>query len=184
MTTTRTSARCLGAAFLAVGLVTGCAGGADDEAVEEARALASQAAEDRAAAESAAAAASAAAAEVDGKTEDVEDSSPEQGSTPVPEMQETRTPLDQDDADGGVVLEFVMPNLRGADLQSAQDAVQELGVFFSTSTDLRGSRLQVLDSNWIVCSSDPAPGTTVRGEEGELEGSIDFGVVKRDESCP
>jgi hypothetical protein len=69
----------------------------------------------------------------------------------------------------------------GSDLQSAQDAVQELGVFYSVSHDLRGSRNQVIDSNWIVCDQNVAPGQRVTGD---VEGQLDFGVVKRGETCP
>ncbi|SOC50272.1 PASTA domain-containing protein [Blastococcus aggregatus] len=78
-------------------------------------------------------------------------------------------------------VDFVMPDLVGTDLQSAQDAVQELGVFYSVSHDLLGSRNQVNDSNWIVCDQNVAPGERVTGD---VEGQLDFGVVKREESCP
>ncbi len=78
-------------------------------------------------------------------------------------------------------VDFVMPDLGGSDLQSAQDAVQELGVFYSVSHDLLGSRNQVIDSNWIVCDQSVAPGERVTGD---AEGQLDFGVVKREESCP
>jgi hypothetical protein len=67
------------------------------------------------------------------------------------------------------------------DLQSAQDLIQTNGVFFSTSHDLRGSRQQVLDSNWIVCTQNVPAGQQVTGD---VEGAIDLGVVKREESCP
>jgi hypothetical protein len=77
-----------------------------------------------------------------------------------------------------------MPDLRGQNLQAAQDAIQALTdnkVFFSSSTDLTGQgRRQVLDRNWQVCTSSPAPGDSFR--EGT---AIDFGVVRIDsESCP
>ncbi len=79
---------------------------------------------------------------------------------------------------------WTMPDLRGQNLQSAQDAIQALTdgkVFFSSSTDLTGQgRRQVLDRNWQVCTSTPAPGETfAKGT------AIDFGVVRVDvESCP
>lgn len=77
-----------------------------------------------------------------------------------------------------------MPDLRGQNLQAAQDAIQALTnnrVFFSGSTDLTGrGRHQVLDRNWQVCTSTPAPGDLFK--EGA---AIDFGVVRIDgESCP
>lgn len=78
-------------------------------------------------------------------------------------------------------VDFAMPDLVGSDLQSAQNAVQDLGVFYSVSHDLLGSRNQVIDSNWIVCTQNVAPGQRVTGE---VEGQLDFGVVKREETCP
>lgn len=74
-----------------------------------------------------------------------------------------------------------MPDLVGADLQSAQNAVQEFGVLYSVSHDLLGNRNQAVDSNWIVCDQNVAPGRRVTGE---AEGQLDFGVVKREEPCP
>jgi len=78
-------------------------------------------------------------------------------------------------------VDFVMPDFVGMDLQSAQNLVQTNGVFVSRSHDLLGSRNQVLDSNWIVCDQNIAAGQQVIGD---AEGLIDFGVVKRQESCP
>jgi hypothetical protein len=79
---------------------------------------------------------------------------------------------------------WTMPDLRGQNLQDAQDAIQALTndkVFFSSSTDLTGQgRHQVLDRNWQVCTSTPAP-----GEAFTESAAIDFGVVRIDaESCP
>jgi hypothetical protein len=79
---------------------------------------------------------------------------------------------------------WTMPDLRGQNLQAAQDAIQALTndkVFFSGSTDLTGQgRHQVLDRNWQVCTSTPAPGNAFTEST-----AIDFGVVRVDtESCP
>ena len=74
-----------------------------------------------------------------------------------------------------------MPDLVGTDLQTAQDTIQTYCVFLTVSHDLLGTRNQVLDSNWIVCDQNVAAGQQVTGE---VEGSIDFGVVKREEGCP
>ncbi|MGB3485295.1 MAG: hypothetical protein WBB07_24155 [Mycobacterium sp.] len=79
---------------------------------------------------------------------------------------------------------WTMPNLIGRNLQDAQDSIQALTEFqnaFSTSTDLTGKgRAQIMDRNWQVCSSTPAPGTTITAAT-----LIDFGVVRIDtESCP
>lgn len=79
------------------------------------------------------------------------------------------------------VVDFPMPDLVGLDLQTAQNLVQDNGVWLSVSHDLRGSRNQVLDSNWIVCDQSIPAGQRVTGD---VEGAIDFGVVKREESCP
>jgi hypothetical protein len=79
------------------------------------------------------------------------------------------------------VVDFAMPDLVGLDLQTAQNLVQDNDVWLSVSHDLRGSRNQVLDSNWIVCDQSIPAGQRVTGD---VEGAIDFGVVKREESCP
>jgi hypothetical protein len=79
------------------------------------------------------------------------------------------------------VVNFTMPNFVGTDLQTAQNLVQSNGVFLSLSHDLRGSRNQVVDSNWMVCDQNVPAGEQVTGD---VEGKIDFGVVKREEACP
>ena len=55
------------------------------------------------------------------------------------------------------------------------------GVFYSVSHDLLDSRNQLIDSNWMVCDQNIAPGQPVTGD---VEGKLDFGVVKREEQCP
>lgn len=82
------------------------------------------------------------------------------------------------------MVDFLMPNFKGANLQDAQNKVQELGIFFSVSHDLRGTRNQVIDSNWQVCGQTPAAGKRIKGKAADYEGKIDFGVVKLTESCP
>lgn len=81
-------------------------------------------------------------------------------------------------------VDFAMPNLVGANLQDAQNAIQELGVFYTISHDMLGSRNQMLDSNWQVCEQGPAAGTQISGPAEQFEGTIDFGAVKLTESCP
>ena len=83
-----------------------------------------------------------------------------------------------------VTVDFAMPNLVKTNLQDAQNAVQELGVFFSISHDMLGSRNQALDSNWKVCTQTPAAGTQITGPASEFEGKFDFGSVKLTEDCP
>jgi hypothetical protein len=64
----------------------------------------------------------------------------------------------------------------GTDLQVAQDRVQLLGIFFSTSEDASGAgRSQVIDANWTVVDQSPAPGTPVG------EGEAVFYAVKDEE---
>lgn len=81
-------------------------------------------------------------------------------------------------------VDFAMPNLVGANLQDAQNAIQELGVFYTISHDMLGSRSQMLDSNWQVCEQEPAAGTQISGPAKQFEGTIDFGAVKLTEKCP
>lgn len=72
-----------------------------------------------------------------------------------------------------------MPDVICMDLQTAQDTIQKAGVFFSRSFDATGAgRFQIIDSNWIVVSQEPEPGTRI----GEFEARL--GVVKRDEPNP
>jgi hypothetical protein len=77
---------------------------------------------------------------------------------------------------------WTMPNLVGAGLQEAQDAIQELtgfGIAVTTSHDATGAnRMQVADRNWKVCTQNIPPGATITRET-----RIDFGVVKLEESC-
>jgi beta-lactam-binding protein with PASTA domain len=78
---------------------------------------------------------------------------------------------------------WVMPNLVGANLQAAQDAIQALTtdfVFFTSSTDATGQgRPQVLDSNWKVCAQNIPPGGTITTTT-----KIEFATVKLTEQCP
>lgn len=78
-------------------------------------------------------------------------------------------------------VDFPMPDLTGQVLQDAQDAMQSLGVVFSTSHDALGTRMQVLDRDWKVCDQNVPAGQQVTGN---VEGQIDFGVVKLSETCP
>jgi hypothetical protein len=85
---------------------------------------------------------------------------------------------------GGLGQSWIMPNLIGKNLQDAQDAIQQLTnneVFYTGSTDLTGQgRNQVMDRNWQVCTSTPAP-----GESFNRDTAIEFGVVRIDsEACP
>lgn len=62
-----------------------------------------------------------------------------------------------------------MPNVTCTNLQDAQDLIQEAGVFFSRSEDASGQgRHQIRDSNWVVLSQDPPPGTPIDEFEAVL----------------
>jgi hypothetical protein len=77
---------------------------------------------------------------------------------------------------------WTMPNEVGQVLQDVQDDVQSVSgdpVFFSHSHDLLGTRFQILDSDWQVCTQNVAPGTQL----GQFA-HVDFGVVKTYEQCP
>ncbi|MFB9314409.1 hypothetical protein [Nocardioides plantarum] len=78
---------------------------------------------------------------------------------------------------------FSLPDETGKVLQAAQDDVQAVSgnpLFFTASEDATGAaRFQVLDSNWQVCSQEPAGGTQV-----DIDSTITFYVVKLDELCP
>lgn len=77
-----------------------------------------------------------------------------------------------------------MPNEIGNVLQSSQEDIEHiLGVpvwpLLKSHDVLKGYRFQVIDSNWKVCTQDPAPGQTF-----DKTTIIDFGVVKLEETCP
>jgi hypothetical protein len=104
-------------------------------------------------------------------------------ATQAPTTPSAAAPAPADTQSSAPVISFVMPNMVGKDLQSAQDEVQTHGIFLSNSHDLLGSRMQVLDSNWQVCNQSPVAGAAVKGQDSDLEGTIDFGVVKLTETC-
>jgi hypothetical protein len=72
-----------------------------------------------------------------------------------------------------------MPDVVCMNLQTAQDEIQDHGVFFSRSEDASGAgRMQVLDRNWVVVDQSPAPGAPIG------EGEAVLFVVKNDEPSP
>ncbi|MCZ2839935.1 hypothetical protein [Modestobacter sp. VKM Ac-2985] len=108
---------------------------------------------------------------------------PAPAPAPVPTTVSPTTPAEAPVAPAttAAVVDFPMPDMTGQVLQDAQDAMQTLGVMYSTSHDALGSRMQVLDRDWLVCDQNIPAGQQVTGE---VEGQIDFGVVKLSESCP
>ena len=72
-----------------------------------------------------------------------------------------------------------LPNLVGQGLVDAQNSAQTAGFADVTSHDATSSgRVQIIDSNWKVCTQSPAPGTN------PVNTPVDLGVVKTDETCP
>ncbi|MDV6232941.1 PASTA domain-containing protein [Rhodococcus cercidiphylli] len=68
-----------------------------------------------------------------------------------------------------------MPSVVCMNLQSAQNAIQAAGIFYSRSVDASGaSRMQVNDSNWIVVAQDPQAGVLV-GEGDALLSAVKIG---------
>jgi hypothetical protein len=85
-----------------------------------------------------------------------------------------------DQATGEATQTFVMPDLVGAVLQDAQDRLQSLGSYSLDQEDASGvDRLQLLDSNWIVCRQSPPSGIEV-----SLDRLVTLWSVKIDERCP
>lgn len=75
---------------------------------------------------------------------------------------------------------FTMPDLVGQNLQLAQDILQDIGSFVLDQEDASGlDRFQVNDSNWTVCTQDPAPGTVI-----EVSVIVTLASVKLGEVCP
>lgn len=99
--------------------------------------------------------------------------------------QDTQTPGDppSDSPPSTAAVNWTMPNMVGLVLQDAQDKMQVLTgnpMFYTASTDASGAgRMQVLDSNWQVCSQTPAAGTQFGSDT-----SVSFAAVKLAESCP
>ena len=73
-----------------------------------------------------------------------------------------------------------MPNAVGENLQLAQDKLQALGSFLMDQQDAAGlNRIQVVDSNWKVCTQKPAAGAKV-----PVETMVVLAAVKLSEQCP
>jgi len=78
---------------------------------------------------------------------------------------------------------FELPDATGQNLQIAQDNIQEASgdpLFVSFSEDATGaSRMQILDSGWVVSSQKPAAGAIVR-----MSAVVTYFVVRAGEGCP
>lgn len=98
--------------------------------------------------------------------------------TPPAVTSETPSPSEEP-SESAAPTTFTMPDVVGMTLQDAQDTLQGLGSVLMDQTDASGQdRMQVDDSNWQVCSQEPAPGT-----EAPVETVVTLSSVKLGESC-
>ncbi|MFZ4487538.1 MAG: PASTA domain-containing protein [Candidatus Nanopelagicales bacterium] len=73
-----------------------------------------------------------------------------------------------------------MPSVVGMILQDAQDLLQAQGSYLMDQVDATGDgRLQIFDSNWKVCTQEPAAGARLSSAD-----VVTLSTVKLDESCP
>jgi beta-lactam-binding protein with PASTA domain len=76
---------------------------------------------------------------------------------------------------------WAMPNLVGANLQDAQNKIQQLtgNAVKTTSHDATpADREQAVDRDWKVCNQSAKPGDQITEEQ-----AVDFTVVKTGENC-
>lgn len=71
----------------------------------------------------------------------------------------------------------LVPDVIGQQLDIAMSTLRT-AAFTGSSQDLLRDRTQIVDSNWLVCTQDPAPGPAQQGSV------IELGVVKTSEMCP
>ncbi|MFD3419993.1 DUF3761 domain-containing protein [Streptomyces decoyicus] len=72
-----------------------------------------------------------------------------------------------------------VPDYTGRNLQEAQDAAQDKGIYLLKSRDLSSRhRMQVWDRHWQVCDQEPAAGSVMEDAD-----TLTFDVVKTGESC-
>lgn len=74
-----------------------------------------------------------------------------------------------------VQAQALMPPVVCMNLQSAQNAIQAAGVFYSRSADASGQgRMQINDSNWLVVQQEPPAGAVI-GEGDALLSVVKIG---------
>jgi hypothetical protein len=97
---------------------------------------------------------------------------------PSPSTTSVETPAEPSTSSAPEV--FTMPDLVGENLQLAQDKLQALDSYLVDQQDAAGlNRVQVVDSNWKVCSQKPAPGAKV-----PVDTMVVLAAVKLSEQCP
>jgi hypothetical protein len=103
------------------------------------------------------------------------------GTSPSPAITEPSPTLSATQLEENVgPTTFTMPDLLGQNLQEAQNALQAMGSREMDQQDASGQeRLQVLDSNWQVCTQEPTS-----GREVPVDTLVVLASVKTDEVCP
>ncbi|GEK20375.1 hypothetical protein [Cellulomonas xylanilytica] len=104
------------------------------------------------------------------------------GAPVEPSPSRTTAPVEPGEASAtpGSVETFTMPELVGVNLQRGQDILREAGASLLDHTDASGlERDQVNDSNWRICTQDPAAGVLV-----PVETRVTLAAVKVEEICP
>lgn len=100
--------------------------------------------------------------------------------TTTPTPTEAEAEVASTTAEPAPVETFTMPKLVGKNLQLAQDILQNEGSYLLDQTDALGlHRVQLVDSNWKVCTQSPKAGKTVG-----VDAMVTLAAVKLDEDCP
>ncbi|MGF7121322.1 PASTA domain-containing protein [Rhodococcus sp. BE178] len=115
--------------------------------------------------------------DADSSTEDITETSAMLVPAPPPAAPAGQVPLAPQPSSaasaGSGTTQSLMPNVMCMNLQTAQDTIQEAGVYFSRSEDATGKgRMQISDRNWVVVEQRPAAGTPI------AEGDAVLSVVK------
>ncbi|GAA4400744.1 hypothetical protein GCM10023153_28500 [Ornithinibacter aureus] len=100
-------------------------------------------------------------------------------ATPSPSESESEVPAEVESTTAAPET-FTMPKLVGQNLQLAQDMLQKDGSFLLDQVDALGlGRIQVMDSNWQVCTQSPKA-----GKEVPVDTMVTLASVKLTEDCP
>ena len=109
---------------------------------------------------------------------------PESTPVPAPPTADTPVPVPAEsdlgsESNSTTSDTFTMPDVVGMVLQDAQDLLQSKGSYLMDQVDASGAgRMQLLDSNWKVCSQRPSAGSQV-----SITDFVTLSAVKLSESC-
>lgn len=70
-----------------------------------------------------------------------------------------------------------MPDFKGKSVKAARGTLDS-GMSITVNDASADDRMVLMESNWQVCSQNPAPGTALNGQP------VEFSAVKFGESCP